>query len=127
MSRPDSLGGRYVQYETESAIVPNFLIIGAPRSCTSSLAAYLRSHPQVFLAREKELHFFDQHYDPGLGLVPLCLPALSSESAIGEATPAYMYDAGAMQRIAQTLPDVRSIATLRNPNRIGRIRIIGHA
>jgi hypothetical protein len=39
--------------------LPNFLVIGAMKSGTSSLAAYLDAHPDVWMAPTKELHFFD--------------------------------------------------------------------
>ncbi len=38
-------------------ILPNFIIIGAMRSGTTSLARYLGAHPQVFMAAKKEVHF----------------------------------------------------------------------
>ncbi len=31
------------------AALPNFVVIGAPKSGTTSLFHYLRQHPQVFL------------------------------------------------------------------------------
>src|SRR3989304_2234426 len=47
-------------------ILPNFIIIGAMRSGTTSLARYLGAHPQVFMAAKKEVHFFDFHFDRSL-------------------------------------------------------------
>ena len=38
-------------------MLPNFLIIGAAKAGTS-LYRYLRDHPQVFMAKSKELKFF---------------------------------------------------------------------
>jgi hypothetical protein len=32
-------------------MLPNFLIIGAAKSGTTSLCRYLRDHPQVFMAK----------------------------------------------------------------------------
>ena len=37
---------------------PNFFIIGAAKSGTTSLYSYLRQHPKIFLPEEKELNFF---------------------------------------------------------------------
>ena len=46
--------------------LPDFLIIGAMRAGTTSLARYLGSHPGVFMPAKKELHFFDWNVDRGL-------------------------------------------------------------
>ena len=44
-----------------SGRIPDFLIIGAMKSGTTSLAESLSQHPEIFMTEEKELHF---HY-PG--------------------------------------------------------------
>jgi hypothetical protein len=36
---------------------PDFFIVGAPKCGTTAMAAYLSSHPEVFMAR-KEMHCF---------------------------------------------------------------------
>jgi hypothetical protein len=36
-----------------------FLVAGAQKSGTSALDLYLRGHPELCLARQKEVHFFD--------------------------------------------------------------------
>lgn len=96
--------------------LPGALIIGAMRSGTTSLARWLGEHPEVRVAPEKEIHFFDLHFDRGLdwyasrfrlrGDVP---PVLL------EATQSYMYDPESLQRIAGVLPGVRLVAILRDP------------
>ena len=40
-------------------ILPDFLIIGASKSGTTSLYEYLVQHPCVHPPRSKELHYFD--------------------------------------------------------------------
>ncbi|MCH9035408.1 MAG: sulfotransferase [Planctomycetes bacterium] len=37
---------------------PDFFIVGAPKCGTTSLYEYLRQHPEVFMSRIKEPHFF---------------------------------------------------------------------
>jgi hypothetical protein len=96
-------------------VLPNFLIVGAPKSGTTSLARYLADHPDAWVVPEKELRFFDQHYDLGRDWYRDRFAAAGSEQAIGEATPTYLINARAPARIAETLPDVRLIAILRNP------------
>lgn len=95
--------------------LPTFLIIGAMRSGTTSLTRYLGLHPDVFFAKHKELHFFDHHYDRGLEWYQSCFEQAGPRLHLGEATPNYIYDYRALERIANDLPLVKLIAVLRNP------------
>ncbi len=38
--------------------LPNFLIIGAAKSGTTSLYVYLMQHPEIYMSPVKETHFF---------------------------------------------------------------------
>jgi len=38
--------------------LPNFILVGAPKSGTSSLYQYLKQHPDVFMCEPKEPYFF---------------------------------------------------------------------
>jgi len=96
-------------------MLPNFIIIGAMRSGTTSLTHYLRSHPDVFMSTPKEPHFFDRNYERGLDSYKACFSGVAGEKAIGEATQTYLYDEQAIVHMAETLPDVRLVAILRNP------------
>lgn len=96
---------------------PDFLIIGAQKSGTTSLAGALRQHPDVFIPRIKEAHHFDRASD-----ADLCGPryrdffaAWSGERLIGEATPEYLPGRRPMRRIIEHLPEVKAIAVIRNP------------
>lgn len=40
-------------------MIPDFLVIGAQKACTTWLDRNLRGHPQIWLPPEKEIHFFD--------------------------------------------------------------------
>jgi len=95
--------------------LPNFFIVGAMKSGTSSMAKYLADHDDVFVVPEKELRFFDRHWDRGLDWYRQCFAAAGDQRAIGEATPTYMDHEQAAERIASTIPDARLIAMLRNP------------
>jgi sulfotransferase family protein len=95
--------------------LPTFLIIGAMRSGTSTLARTVAQHPQVFLPRGKEVHFFDHHFDRGVDWYRTWFQGAGSVPAVGEATPTYLYNDKARHRMAEILPDSRLIAILRNP------------
>jgi hypothetical protein len=100
--------------------LPTFLVIGAQRAGTTSIALYLAAHPGVFMPARKELHFFDRPLSRNGPPSKLRAYARNFEGAgrdqqIGEATPTYLYVPGAMEAVAEHLPEVRLIATLRNP------------
>jgi hypothetical protein len=100
---------------TTSGALPNFLIIGAMRSGTSSLARYLRAHPEVCMGTQKEVRFFDRNFDRGVDWYRGHFPCDHRGHAIGEATQTYMYDGRALERMFSVVPDARLIAILRNP------------
>jgi Sulfotransferase domain len=101
--------------------LPNFLIIGAMRGGTTSLWQYLRSHPQVFMPGEKEVHFFSREhvwsrgvewYQSRFSEVP------ATAIAIGEASPSYTkhpHLPGVPARIASVVPEARLIYVIRHP------------
>lgn len=93
--------------------LPDFLIIGAMRSGTTSLYRYLGAHPGIFMA-PKELQFFTEHFDAGLAWYRTQFAAAGERQA-GEATADYLARQSAIERIAATLPDVRLISSLRSP------------
>jgi hypothetical protein len=100
-----------------TAPLPNFLIIGAMKGGTTSLAAWLRSHPDVFIPWQKEIHFFDNphRYGAGVDWYREQFAPGAGKHAIGEATPGYMAHPDVPERMARLLPDVKMIALLRNP------------
>jgi hypothetical protein len=103
------------------APLPTFLIIGAQKSATRWLRLNLGLHPDVFAARA-ELEFFNngnQFRDGGTTWYREQFEGWNGEPIVGEATPGYMFwrhrPAVVAERIEQTVPDVRLLATLRNP------------
>lgn len=98
-----------------SGRLPNFVIIGAMRAGTTYLADQLRHHPQVFMAPQKEIHFFDQYWDKGVDWYRTHFTGASGERIVAEATPRYMYFPDAAPRMAQLLPDASLLCVLRNP------------
>ncbi len=42
----------------KKGILPNLIVIGAPKCATTSLHYYLGLHPQISMSRNKELGFF---------------------------------------------------------------------
>jgi len=112
--------------------LPNFVVVGAAKSGTTSLYHYLRQHPQVYLPERKELHYFTfdcmrkNSRGPGDADVLRHFCATREEyeahyaeadaTAIGDVSPSYFfYDEVASQRIREELGDVRIIILLRDP------------
>ncbi len=112
--------------------LPNFLIIGAAKSGTSSLYKYLSAHPEIFVPDFKEPSFFSWednrpcHRGPGDkgadgGVVcdrsayEAMLDPVSAEKAFGDASVNYIYYPWAAENIHRTIPGVRLIVVLRNP------------
>lgn len=98
-----------------NARLPDFVVVGAQRSGTTSLYRYLDGHPGVFMAATKELHFFDRLFDRGLDWYREQFVGAKPYQVAGEATPRYMSDANAVERLLTTLPEARLVAILRNP------------
>jgi hypothetical protein len=104
---------------------PNFIIIGAQKSGTTSLYSYLTQHPCVLPSFRKELNFFDLGYQRGMFWYQSYFPtklalkfqALKTKerTITGEATPQYLFHPLAPQRVWETLPEVKLIVLLRNP------------
>ncbi len=100
-------------------VKPTFIIVGAQKAGTTSLFRAVRHHPQVGKTTKKELHFFDRKKYKRLGMewYEQQFELEPKQVAVGEATPAYMYESEVRERIAENLPDVRLIITLRDPVR----------
>ena len=113
-------------------ILPNFLVIGAAKSGTSSLYQYLVQHPQVYGSRKKEPSFFafegetvrfqgpgDEVYNNSvvtqLEDYTALFRGVSHEIAVGEASVVYLYSEKAPARIRHYIPGTKLIAILRNP------------
>jgi hypothetical protein len=101
--------------------LPTFLIIGAQKSATRWLRLNLGLHPDVFTAA-RELEFFNdkEHFGTdGVEWYRSQFDGWTGEPFVGEATPGYMFwrhhPELIAERIADTLPEVRLLAILRNP------------
>jgi hypothetical protein len=96
--------------------LPDFLVAGAMKAGTTTLWAMLNQHPEVYVTRPKELHYFDQHFDRGIAWYAEQFTPGASERMIGEATPIYMTDPVYHQRMFETVPHARLLITLREPS-----------
>jgi hypothetical protein len=105
---------------------PNFLIVGAASSGTTSIYTYLKQHPEVFLPALKEPHYFAQlrpaweqrylftYVRDESEYLSLFSKAVGFK-AIGEASPSYLWCPEAPARIYRAIPEARIIILLRDP------------
>ena len=108
---------------------PNFIIIGAMKAATTSLYTYIKQHPDIFMTKVKEPMFFN-NFNQNTDFKVLgnkskkvnslldyfsMFGSVKNESAIGEASPVYIYNEKAPYLIKEHLPDVKIIAILRQP------------
>ncbi len=107
--------------------MPDFFIVGHPKSGTTALYEMLRRHPQIFMPDLKEPRFFASdlraRFQPrGSDVFPetlddylaLFAPA-RPEQRVGEASPSYLRSHVAAAAIADAQPAARIIAILREP------------
>jgi hypothetical protein len=114
--------------------IPDFLIIGAGKSGTTSLDNYLKQHPQIFIPSVKEPNFYGyelmkpadfngapdelKHYKSSvtnyrdyIALFEKVLPG----QIIGETSNTYMYHEHTPERIKHYNSNMKLIAVLRQP------------
>jgi len=112
--------------DRKKRFLPSFIIIGAGRAGTTSLYAYLISHPNVLPGVKKETVFFNYAYHTNLDWYRMYFPTISEQEKVknqrgqkimitGEATPSYLIDPLVPKRILEMLPNVKLIVLLRNP------------
>jgi len=113
-------------------VKPNFLIVGAPKSGTTSLYYYLKQHPDIYLPDKKELHYFTceliNRFQSGPGdadvVKGLCetkedyykhYSNVSNQPIVGEVSPSYLYFSEVASQIKKELGNVKILIMLRNP------------
>lgn len=96
---------------------PDFMIIGAAKSGTTSLFHYLAQHPDVIPPQQKEPAYFDWHYDQGLKwyLSQFPLKNVKNSKLTFEATPTYLLKEKIPEKIKNIYPKMKFIIILRNP------------
>lgn len=118
-------------------MLPNFIVIGAGKSGTTTLYEWLKAHPEVFMSKVKETNFFalegnkinktcNKEDDPDqLRHYPWSVTDRASYEnlfsqaqkgqAKGEVSPMYLYSDRAPKAIKEANPRVKLIAILRQP------------
>ncbi|MFD1676145.1 sulfotransferase domain-containing protein [Alicyclobacillus fodiniaquatilis] len=111
---------------------PNFFIAGAAKCGTTSLFRYIEMHPDVFMSRVKEPHYFCSHHFPERFVGPgdqgfndntmrtfeayqALFDPVEDQKIIGEASVYYLNFLDVAQKIYDFNPSSKVIIILRNP------------
>jgi len=102
-------------------IIPNLFIVGAPKSGTTSLYQYLKSHPNIFMCTPKEPHYFSDDIN-NISIVKtlseyqsLFYKREKRHKFVGEASVWYLYSDTAIKNIYKYNKKAKIIVMLRNP------------
>ncbi|MEE9614105.1 MAG: sulfotransferase [Thermodesulfobacteriota bacterium] len=97
-------------------VFPDFFILGAIKCGTTSLYAWLRQHPEIFMSDPKEPRFFEKEYKKGLDFYwEEYFGGWNGERLTGDARVGNLYFPYVPERIHSVNPDARFILSLRNP------------
>src|SRR5687768_15406060 len=103
---------------------PNFFIVGAPRCGTTSMYAYLRQHPEIYVSPHKEPHFFGSDLSPLPGaireeeLYRALFAGAGDRPRAGEASVWYLSSRKAASEIRAFAPEARILILLRAPHQM---------
>ena len=97
----------------------DFLIVGAQKSGSTSLRAFLEEQEKDIFILNRELHFWNRNgqYQDGAGLNAYLenFAEAKPNQIKGEKSPSYLVSKEAPERIHKHFPEVKIIAILRNP------------
>jgi hypothetical protein len=101
------------------AALPNLVVIGGLKCGTTSLHHYLNLHPEIGMSRPKELNYFVEELNWGLGEDWYANHFADADRVRGESSPHYTNEprfTGVAERMSDTLgPDARVIYVVRDP------------
>jgi len=101
-----------------TAILPDFIIIGAMKAGTTTLYEYLARHPAIGMSREKETDFFIETRNWPRGLAWYHAQFAPGRARYGEASPNYtkmQAFPGVPARVAALIPGCKLIFIARDP------------
>jgi hypothetical protein len=94
--------------------LPEFVVVGAQRSGTSSMFRYLSAHPEVRRPLRKEIDYFSAHYGRPESWYQAHFPIRRGARSF-DCTPQYFVHPLAPERCRATLPDAKIVIMVRDP------------
>ena len=128
-----------IKFKISKMNQPNFILIGAAKSGTSSFYNYVKQHPSVYVSPVPKTNFFVSDFVDGearvedLDFTPEQIKKFNfsvttpeayqqlfanvppGKTALGEISPMYLNSFVAAKKLKASNPDVKLIAMLRNP------------
>ncbi|MEY2567266.1 MAG: hypothetical protein QOE35_1795 [Actinomycetota bacterium] len=98
--------------------LPDFVVIGAAKSGTTTLYRWLAEQPDVFDAPLKEPRFFSRDWDRGIDWYAGLYATASPDELVGDASTNYTdpaFSDVAAARMRDALPNARLVYLLRHP------------
>ncbi|MBW3641782.1 MAG: sulfotransferase [Actinobacteria bacterium] len=98
--------------------LPDFVVIGAGKSGTTTLHEWLNQQPEVFATSLKEPRYFSRDWSKGLGWYAGLFAGAAADQLVGEASTNYTdeeYCEVAAERMVATIPHARLVYLLRHP------------
>ncbi len=92
--------------------LPDFVIIGASKSGTTSLMKNLNCHPEIDVC-SSEPHYFDHHLERGDAWYKSLFR--DNGKLQGEKSPGYIFFTDCHERMKRLIPEAKLILGLRNP------------
>ena len=116
----ETLRGKYDSYiDDHRDSLPNFIIIGAAKSATTTLATILQRHPEIFISKPKEPKFFGRFHSKGWEWYASRFKEGRSFPLRGEASTLYASRMKSFRRapdmMRRTIPDLKLIYIVRHP------------
>lgn len=100
----------------ENPIKLDFVGIGFQKCGTSSLFDYLFQFPEIFMPKQKELHYFCNHpIKDGHISIEKEFENSKSNQLLGEFTPCYIASEKSISSIYKHNPNIKLIVIMRNP------------
>lgn len=97
-------------------MLPNFLGIGAPKAATTWLFHCLGEHPDIFVAKSKEVTILDyENADEHLSTYEQHFQGAVDAQMVGEFSTRYLASTRAPARVARLMPNAKLIVSLRQP------------
>ncbi|MEJ2628852.1 MAG: sulfotransferase [bacterium] len=93
----------------------NLFVIGISKCGSSWLHFYLDSHPDIFMSKQAELHFFGERYPNELEDFNSNFPFELEYKYYGESTPIYFKNPITAQQIKKYSPEAKIITIVRDP------------